>query len=148
MMLLLLLGATPFDPTGAPLPLYLEEADVALALGKMEPALKACGVEGERTESVQFSISAAGVVQDVRWETQEVAGMACWNSVITAHRFPEHNDEPVDVKTIVYVREGRTFLSPQPEVVFRPAGPFMLFVLPGDDPSGRLNEALQGSGKQ
>jgi hypothetical protein len=148
MFLLLLLGAAPFDPIGAPLPLYLEAADLALALSKLEPALKACGAQGERTESVQFSISPDGVASGLKWETPDGTGIGCWSIAIGAHRFPEHSDEPIDVKTIVYVREGRTFLSPQPVMVPRPAGPLMLFVLPGDDSSGRLNDALHGSGKQ
>jgi hypothetical protein len=146
--LLLLLGAAPLDPIGAPLPLYLEEADVALALSELEPALQACGAQGERTESVQFSISAEGVVTGLKWEAPDGTDIACWSTAIGAHRFPEHSDEPVDVKTIIYVREGRTFVSPQPVMLPRPVGPLMLFVLPGDDSPGRLNDAYHGPGKQ
>ncbi|MGB0640401.1 MAG: hypothetical protein ACPGTU_13750 [Myxococcota bacterium] len=148
MMILLLLGALPMDLIGAPLPIYLEQVDVASALQDLNPSLNACGATIEQTQPLELSIGSNGKVQTRRWEGEGSPDIECWNAAIDAHVFPEHRDETIVLKTIVYVREERTFLSPQPVFYPREPGPLMLLVLPGDIPATRLKEALHGESKQ
>ncbi|MAY80207.1 MAG: hypothetical protein CL930_05400 [Deltaproteobacteria bacterium] len=148
MMILLLLGALPMDLIGAPLPIYLEDADVAATLQKLTPELSACAATLEQTQSVHLKVGPEGKVQEQQWGSEPTPDIDCWTKAIEAHVFPAHRDETIELKTIVYVRDGRTFLSPQPEFFAREPGPLMLFVLPGDVPAARFKEALHGEAKQ
>jgi hypothetical protein len=148
MMVLFLLGALPMDLIGAPLPIYLEDVDVAAALQSLAPALDACAATADQTQPVQLTIAPNGRVAEHLWDSERTPDIDCWSTAIDAHVFPEHRDESIVLKTIVYVRSGRTFLSPQPVFFPREVGPLMLFVLPGDVPENRLKEALHGDLKQ
>ena len=148
MIILLLMGALPMDLIGAPLPIYLEDVELSAALQQLNPALDQCGATVEQTQTLELSIGSNGKVSSRRWEADESPDIECWNTAIDAHVFPEHRDETIVLKTIVYVRDERTFLSPQPVFFPREPGPLMLFVLPGDLPANRLKEALHGESKQ
>lgn len=148
MMFLLLLGALPMDLIGAPLPIYLEEANVSATLQELAPQLDACAATSDQTHNVHLVIGADGKVHEHRWKSEPTPDTDCWSRAIEAFQFPAHRDEAIELQTIVYVRNGRTFLSPQPVFFPREPGPLMLFMLPGDVPLERLKEALHGETKQ
>jgi hypothetical protein len=148
MIVLLLMGALPMDLIGAPLPIYLEDVELSAALQQLNPALNECGASVEQTHTVELSIGSNGKVKSRRWAADESPDFECWNTAIDAHVFPKHRDEAIVLKTIVYVRGERTFLSPQPVFFPREPGPLMLFLLPEDLPVDRLKEALHGEPKQ
>ncbi|MCB9778320.1 MAG: hypothetical protein H6742_07135 [Alphaproteobacteria bacterium] len=130
------LASTPVEDA-TPLPLYLDDAQVRLAVAARAEALSACtATVADGALPLSFAVAGDGAIVDLQVEAPGL-DPTCVAAALAEHGLPDHHGAPVAVHATLHVREGAARIGPVVDVDERVARGLFLLVPPDLSPETR-----------